>query len=114
MTWQTVDTKERYLLSKRLPVVFDIYAQTVFPICRMDRLARQVRQDMWRALRRVRGFLPAVEATKTQDGLLLRAGGQLLCSAPKARMIESIEELLNSAEYRQRWLRYAALKQGSF
>lgn len=44
-------------LSRQLPARFDVVASTTLPEGDPLRLAHQIRQDMWRMLKRVRGFL---------------------------------------------------------
>ncbi|MEM7239091.1 MAG: hypothetical protein AAF501_14885, partial [Pseudomonadota bacterium] len=42
------------------------------------RIAHQVRQDLWRSLRRIRGFVPVVRVGESNGGIAIRAGGRLL------------------------------------
>ena len=76
----------------------------------MGRLAHQIRQDMWRALQNLRGFMPIVEVTRARDHLIVHAGRQLNCVAHIAFANERLCALLTDQDLRARWLRFAALK----
>ncbi|TYO84627.1 hypothetical protein [Oceanicella actignis] len=77
-------------------------------------LARQIRQDAWRALRTVRGFVPAVEVASDHSSpgrarVLATAGGRLDCRpAPRALIEHRLAELLADPASRLRWSRNAA------
>ncbi len=72
-------------------------------------LARQVRQDVWRAVRRLRGFSPVVEVTQTDDTLHIRAGGRALPPlSPTAN--SRIQAVLDNQANRSRWLKHARLR----
>lgn len=106
--FHTVREGDKVTVARRLPARFDIVAETRFPPLRRGRLAHQIRQDLWRALRAQRGFLPVVEVTATGQGCHVRAGGQL-CGAPNRKLNGIIESLLGNSELRQRWMAHAAL-----
>ncbi|MEM8633062.1 MAG: DUF6497 family protein [Pseudomonadota bacterium] len=108
--WHILSQEGRYTLARHLPVRFDVWASALFPKMRKDRLARQIRQDMWRALRQTRGFSPVVQVSDTADGLEVKAGGRLSSRvrAP-ASMEETISDLLHDPAARVRWQRWAAL-----
>ncbi|MEO1689158.1 MAG: hypothetical protein AAFU61_14780, partial [Pseudomonadota bacterium] len=91
------------------------------------RLARQVRQDLWRVLRRVRGFAPEVRvetcdaadapaagATGTpaqaqaQALVRVRAGGRLVRSGAERQVREAAAALLADPALRRRWTAHAA------
>ena len=61
-------------LARHLPARFDFGVEAQFETMGKLRLAQQVRQDMWRALRDVRGFSPVVHVEEQDHGLRLRAG----------------------------------------
>jgi hypothetical protein len=99
-------------VSRRLPARFDVSAEAEFPLAHPARLAQQIRQDMWRALRNVRGFSPVVRIERREGSLLVTAGGQ--ASAPISGVIENrITELLNDAVRRKRWLKWAKIGKGT-
>ncbi|WP_235962704.1 hypothetical protein [Jannaschia marina] len=70
------------------------------------RLAHAVRQDIWRRLRRVRGFAPVISVTRDRAGLLLRAGGSVAGVAPPD-LPDRIAALLEEPRVRAAWLRAA-------
>ena len=49
-----------FTLARRLPARFDISREISMPLMSAPRLARQIRQDIWRKLQSIRGFLPVV------------------------------------------------------
>ena len=66
-------------MARRLPARFDLCVETTLPLMSRRKLALQIRQDMWRVLQNLRGFLPAVSVTRLGDGVQVRAGGQFTC-----------------------------------
>ena len=112
MTWIHKQFGDTFVLGKRFPVQFDLLAETIFPLCRSQKLALQIRQDMWRLLQNVRGFLPAVEVTGRETGMYVRAGGQLTCSVHVRSAQVKLQNMLENPAYRQRWINYAGLKRG--
>lgn len=113
MTWLHKSVGQTYVMGKRFPVQFDLLAETILPICRSQKLALQIRQDMWRILQNLRGFLPAVEVTGHAMGMHVRAGGQLTCSVHIRYAQLKLQDMLDDPTYRQRWINYAALNKGS-
>ncbi|MDD9741187.1 MAG: hypothetical protein RID15_07350 [Marinovum algicola] len=99
-------------LSRRPEARFDVAARAEFPPLRMLPLAHMIRQDMWRRLRRLRGFAPAVQVTRTGAGLTVTAGGSVTAAFPKARTEAQIGDLLHDPELRARWQRCALLTGG--
>ncbi len=104
--WHILREGDTLTLCRALPARFDVVAETVLPRMRKDRLAQQVRQDLWRALQSVRGFSPVVRVEDRGDMLHLRAGGR--AAAPiAASLIARIEDVLEDTANRRRWLRHA-------
>ena len=93
--------------ARRVPVLWDVEARTVLANAPRLRVARQVRQDMWRVLQNLRGFAPAVEVVRREGALHLRAGGQVAGRVPPGTAA-IIADLLADPERRARWLRGAA------
>jgi len=93
-------------VTRRLPPRFDVVAEASFPPSRKGRLAHQIRQDLWRALRGLRGFSPVVEVRETPDGVHVRAGGQLDAKVTQG-LSARIGALLHDPAYFQRWMRNA-------
>ena len=84
----------------------DLIVDTSFPAVSQSRLARQIRQDVWRALQRVRGFSPVVELVEGPDGVQARIGGQVDGRFPRAHCEAVIREVIDAN--RARWIRWAA------
>lgn len=106
--WHIMDDGARYVLARRLPARFDFAVEAVLPPMRAGRLARQVRQDMWRALRAIKGFSPVVSVERRESDMLVRAGGQVDGPFPRAQAEEALADLLSDAATRARWARWAA------
>lgn len=93
-------------LARRLPARFDLEASATLPLLRRGRLAHQVRQDLWRALRGLRGFSPVIELRRHADGLTLRAGGQVDGAIP-ATARETIAQVITDPCNQARWIAHA-------
>ena len=92
-------------LARHWPPVFDVSGDAAFPAVRPGRLAHQIRQDMWRELKKLKGFAPAVEIT-LGDPFTVRAGGRVARHIPP-RIDARIADLLEDPANRKRWLAYA-------
>lgn len=104
---------EPLILTRRLPPRFDVVAETAFPEVPRRRLAHQVRQDVWRALRDLRGFSPVVEVATEGQGLRLRAGGRVDGGHVDRATAESrIADVLACPDRRARWRRHALRGRG--
>lgn len=101
--WYHSQVGDAVVVSRLWPVRFDISAQTVLRVRNPLRLAHQVRQDVWRALRHLRGFAPAVQISK--EGFVL-TGGRLGFSATQTE-VERLEDVLNNIKNQTRWARCA-------
>lgn len=107
-TWIIDQTETHVLVTRRKPVRWDVEARADFPPCHPLRLAHQIRQDMWRELRRIRGFCPAVEIS-LGDIFKVRAGGRVARHVhPHAS--DWVEALLTDPMNRRRWLAHARLQ----
>lgn len=95
-------------VARRLPPRFDVVAEASYPPARKGRLAHQIRQDLWRALRGQRGFSPVVEVRETAQGVHVRAGGQLDAKV-NPELSARIGALLHDPAFFQRWMRNAHL-----
>ena len=117
--WHILTEPGGVTVSRAVPVRWDVAAETVLPetvspetvlpetapnAARPLRVAHQVRQDVWRALRRQRGFAPAVRAVQVPDGLAVRAGGRVAAPHDAARLNAVIAALLEMPTLRRRWL----------
>ncbi|MEQ8254881.1 MAG: hypothetical protein RH980_02345 [Roseovarius confluentis] len=94
-------------VARRVPVRFDVSAVARFGPVRKLALAQQVRQDLWRALRQVRGFAPVVRVAEAGGGVTVTAGGQVEGRHDRARLEESIAALLADPRHVARWTRWA-------
>jgi hypothetical protein len=105
--WHTLRDGDRVTLTRRLPARFDVAATAAFPPARAVRLAHQVRQDLWRSLRDIRGFSPVVDVTPDGPGLRITAGGAVAGPVPRAQANARIAALLSDPATRARWLAHA-------
>ena len=107
-TWHILRDPGALTLARHLPPRFDVAAEAAMPPMRKGRLARQIRQDMWRALRHLRGFSPVVRVEEVSAGLHVTAGGRVAARVfPKAAAEARIAELLADPAHRARWARHA-------
>ncbi|MEL7014122.1 MAG: hypothetical protein AAFO72_12680 [Pseudomonadota bacterium] len=105
--WHLVRGEGFVLLARRWPARFDVCAMTILPPMRLVPLVHMVRQDIWRALRRLRGFSPVVEARVTDLGVSVTAGGQVSGPLPAKALVERLRAVLDHAPNRERWHRCA-------
>ena len=106
--WHVLREGPVLTLTRALPPRFDVVAETRMPMARRGRLAGQIRQDLWRALRHQRGFSPVVEITGRAGALAVRAGGRVSVRPfDRAGLEARISELLADRACRARWLRCA-------
>lgn len=104
--WHIVREGQALTLARRLPVRWDVFGEAAFPPAAPLRLAQQIRQDLWRALRHLRGFAPAVTVREANGALTVRAGGQVEGACPPATAAR-IAALLADPALRRRWLAHA-------
>ncbi|WP_417720972.1 hypothetical protein [Salipiger sp.] len=106
--WHILWQGDTLVLARAVPVRFDVSAQTRLPSVRRPlRLAQQVRQDLWRALRDLRGFSPCVSVAPQDGEVILRAGGR--AAHPVAPGVPArIAAVLEDGANRARWTRWAA------
>lgn len=104
--WHIRNAPGHYVLARHWPPRFDVSAVSDFPPVRPSRLARHIRQDLWRALQGLRGFSPVIQIDAAEDGVTVRAGGRLQGRAPQGTE-SRIRDLLDSPAHRARWLRWA-------
>ncbi|MFV0358314.1 hypothetical protein [Tropicimonas sp.] len=104
--WHILRDGARLTLARHLPARFDVEARTTLPAARRLRIASQIRQDLWRAIRSQRGFSPVVEVVRAGGGLTVRAGGRITGAQFNRERIEArIAALLDDPSHRDRWLR---------
>jgi hypothetical protein len=107
-TWHILEEDGALIMARRVPVRFDLGVTTHLPGGDRLRLAQQVRQDVWRALRDLRGFAPAVRVTDYAGGLEVMAGGQVDGVIPRKTAEARIAEVLENPSNRARWQRWAS------
>ena len=108
--WTIAKTETSVTVSRLDPARFDVRVEAKFELRQISRtrLARQIRQDMWRALQKVRGFSPAVTVSIEPTVICVTAGGALLSgSSGRARIQGLIRALLDNGDNRARWLNHA-------
>jgi len=103
--WHVIEEGEALTLARRLPVRFDLAAETVLSgQAGRRRVAHRVRQDLWRSLRDLRGLAPVVRVARVPGGLHLRAGGAVRGRFPRGWAEARIEALLADPAHRARWM----------
>ncbi|WP_245710849.1 hypothetical protein [Citreimonas salinaria] len=105
--WYEHRESGRYTLARHWPPRFDVAASADFPPLRASRLAHQVRQDVWRAFQRLRGFSPVVQIDVRDTGIRVTAGGRAARPVPPG-LETRIEALLDDPCLRARWIAHAS------
>ena len=73
------------------------------------RLACQIRQDLWRAVRHVRGFVPLVAVSDNSGVLVLEGGGRLdTASGHRPSLSTALGRVLDDPRNTTRWTAWAA------
>ncbi len=111
--WHIQREGDALTMSRRLPVRWDVVAETSLPDAGLLRTAQQVRQDMWRALQDLRGFAPTVEVRREAGQLHVKAGGAVDGAVAKTHAQAVIAEMLSCPERRARWQRFAQHRRAS-
>lgn len=101
------DEEGAWIEARHWALRWDVEASTTLPRVREDRLARAVRQDLWRSLRDLRGFRPAVKVSTGANEVTLTVGGQIDCTYPPAKTKARIAELLENPSIRARWVTWS-------
>ncbi len=107
--WHVIDDGTALTLARRLPPRFDLSEERPFPPVRRHALAHEIRKDVWRALRDLRGFTPVVHVTRAGDGLTVRAGGACDGAVPAVAGAR-LAAVLDCPMRRARWIRHARLR----
>lgn len=93
-------------LARQIPVRIDVCVDAMLPAADPLRLAHQIRQDLWRAVQRVRGFSPVVQVEDHGAEVKVTAGGRVAGRVP-ANLRAQIAAVLDDEVKRRRWLRHA-------
>lgn len=107
--WHVLDDGTALTLARRLPPRFDLSEERQFPPLRRRALAHEIRKDVWRALRTLRGFTPVVKVIRAGDGLTVRAGGACTGTVPEIAATR-LAAVLDCPVRRARWERHARLR----
>lgn len=101
------DEDGSWVEARHWSVRWDVEVSTTLPRLRDQRLARAVRQEVWRELRDLRGYRPAVRVSTGADGVTVTAGGQVDACFPRACTEARIEAVLNDPSRRARWIAWS-------
>jgi hypothetical protein len=108
--WHMIFEGGALVHARNLPARFDVvveYVLTGGAGLSHTRIARQVRQDVWRAMQRQRGFQPVVSVAVDGADLVIRAGGQVDGPFSRARAEMIIFDVLHDPNRRVRWVNHA-------
>ncbi|MCA0042964.1 hypothetical protein [Celeribacter litoreus] len=111
--WHILKEDGALTLARQLPARFDLSVSTVIPGgagLHKERLARQVRQDMWRALQTLRGFAPVVRVSEVGADIEITAGGAIAGPYPKEDATTRLRGVLDNPNHRARWTRHSQIK----
>lgn len=109
--WQNIET-EAGLLHCRLgvPDRWDVAVERCWgldaPVSRR-RMAQQIRQDTWRAVQRVRGFVPRVLVALDDMHLKIKSGCTMVTGLTAPGLTDRIEDILDNPDNRRRWAAHA-------
>ena len=81
-----------------------------FGLLSRRRLARAIRQDIWRDLQQVRGFVPRVLVAQNADLVQITAGGVLMAGRAAPVLENHLAGVLDNPGNKMRWLRFAGTK----
>ncbi len=109
--WHMSRTADGGVVLARRAARFDVSAETRLPMASPARIAHQVRQDVWRALQRLRGFAPVVAVSPDAGELRVIAGGTVDGAVPD-NAAARIADVLENAANRRRWLAHAGRGRG--
>jgi hypothetical protein len=110
--WHILRTEGSLTLCRQQPPRFDVIAHTELPLVDSVKVAHQIRQDMWRAVQKVRGFSPVVTVTQSGEALQIAAGGRVSGTVPET-LSAQILAVLENPEKRARWVRHAQRRLGT-
>ena len=94
-------------LARRIPARFDFVVETILPACNPIKLAHQIRQDIWRELKGLKGYSPVIEVLPTGNCFRVRAGGQVNGMWPRQHTQAVVSSVLNDPARRSRWVMHA-------
>ena len=102
--WHLIhEADDALTLTRRLPVRFDLAVVGHLPEASRARVAHRLRQDLWRALRTLRGFAPVVRIWREADGLRVKAGGAVVGPFERANAEARVAALFEDRARVARW-----------
>ena len=101
--WHLIEEDGVLILTRRLPVRFDLVVEACLPEAPRARVAHRLRQDMWRELQDLRGFAPVVQVWRVAGGLRVRAGGAVAARFARASAEARIAALFEDPARVARW-----------
>ena len=110
MGWGMQKISGAFLICHYISVRFDLSVETHFLYLRFRLLASQIREDMWKAIQNLCGFLPAIEIKKGTDDLSVLAGGRLNCPVHITLVEVRLRKLLHDPQMRTRSLQFSTIK----
>lgn len=114
--WLDIETEAGLLhLRPGLPDRWDIAVTRHWPAenpVSRRRYARQIRQDIWRALAGLRGLVPRVMVAQRRDHLTITGGAVLVTGRAHPGVADRIAALLDNPDNRRRWDAYARSRKG--
>lgn len=113
--WRETETAEGLLHTRdHAPARWDVAVTRAWPAAAFSRrrYARQVRQDLWRAARNVRGFVPRVLVAADGAGVRITAGGAMATGRAAPGLADRLADILDNPNNRRRWDRYASARRG--
>jgi len=103
--WHLIREEDGALtLARQSPARFDLAVEANLPEAGRVRLAHRLRQDMWRALRDLRGFAPVVRVWREDGGLRVRAGGAVAGAFDRTTAEARIAALFEDPARLARWM----------
>ncbi|MEM9046834.1 MAG: hypothetical protein AAGC81_19315 [Pseudomonadota bacterium] len=109
--WALTESDDAVVLAPRgIAPHWDLAVERSLPCptrCSRRHVARQIRQDLWRAMQVMRGFVPIVSVSWADQSAEIRAGGRFLCGAAPPNAFETIASVLDNEDNRRRWLAHA-------
>lgn len=104
--WHTLRDGDSVTVARHLPPRLELAVQTTLPRANPERLAHQIRQDLWRSLQTLRGFSPVVRLDPVSQGWAVTAGGR--APRPIADVVfERARAVLEHPANRARWIAHA-------
>lgn len=109
--WVETDTGGGVLHARAgAPDRWDVAVSRAWPVpdpVSRRRMARQIRQDIWRALRTARGFTPRVLVASEDSRIHITGGGCIASGRAAPCLAGRIADILDNPHNRRRWAAHA-------